>query len=825
MHTLQSFDLDDRSPRRASTHAGDLVTIRSQRWLVLEVQTFEHCQVVAVRGTGAVNAGVTQRFLLPFESVAALNRPTSIRFVRPRLWRRACRALLAADTPPGGLRAAPRARIDLLPHQLEPALAIVRGLGARVLLADDVGLGKTIQAGLIVTELQARGMAERVLILTPAGLREQWAAELWRRFATTASVVDFHDVRHRLANLPLGLNPWSTVPVAIASIDYVKRPEILHSVFSCRWDILVVDEAHGTAGDSDRHAAVTALAARIPYVLLLTATPHNGDQRAFHSLCRTGAHDDTLLVFRRTRADVRFDARRRVHRLQVRPSAAESLMHRRLAEFTQAVRLEHEFDAVWLTLSVLHKRALSSARSLQQSIGRRLAALEPAGDDSSCQLSLPLADPGGEFDRDDAPPDWFGISALSDGAREGRMLRSLSEAAKAATTETKVGAIRRLLRRISEPLIIFTEYRDTLLHVRDQLSEPASILHGALTRTERAAELDSFLNGRRRILLATDAAGEGLNLHQRCRIVVNLELPWNPMRLEQRIGRVDRIGQERTVHAFHLIARGTGETQVLSRLKLRIAQARLDIAAADPMAFDEREIARALFGQPDPPLVTPEQQADHSEDALQSERLIVSLRADALDEVKRLLSQRDLSSEGDHWVQAALEATGTWITRAKLRRTRLGLGPRILAMYRVDDENDDARTTDSTLIPVGLVLGNRNRYVGRSGIRAILRGMGPKLRTQAEQAAAHQRTEFERFSRARLNTRRARETQIAEALDHDRRAPLQAGLFDRRSEHQSQSAQAASDEIARESAAQLARWSRTEIVGAPQAKLLLVLVP
>ncbi len=825
MQTLQSFDLDDGGPRRSSPRAGDLVTIRSQRWLVQEVQTFEHCQVVAVQGTGATNAGIIRRFLLPFESVAALNQPTSVRFVRPRLWRRACRALLAANVPPGGLRAAPKARIDLLPHQLEPALAITRGLGARVLLADDVGLGKTIQAGLIVTELQARGMAERVLILTPAGLREQWATELSRRFAISASLVDFHDVRHRLATLPIGSNPWSTVPVAIASIDYVKRPEILHSVLACRWDILAVDEAHGTAGDSDRHAAVTALAARIPYVLLLTATPHNGDQRAFHSLCRTGAHNEPLLVFRRTRADIRFGVRRRVHRLQVRPSGAESIMHRRLAEFTQAVRLEHEFDGVWLALSVLHKRALSSARSLDQSIGRRLSALEPAGHDSSRQLSLPLADPGGEFDRDDAPPDWFGNSALSDGARERRLLRLLSDAAKAATTETKVAAIRRLLRRVSEPLVVFTEYRDTLLHLRDQLDEPVSILHGALTRAERAAELDNFLSGRRRILLATDAAGEGLNLHQRCRIVVNLELPWNPMRLEQRIGRVDRIGQARTVHAFHLIARGTTETQVLDRLKLRIALARLDIAAADPMALDEREIAQAVFGQPDARRVMSGRPQDWSVEALQSERIIVNLRAEALDEAKRLLSQRNLSTEGDNRVQAGLEATGTWITRARLRRTRLGLGPRILALLRVDDENDDGRTTDSTLIPIGLALKNRSRYNGRSRIRTILREIGANLRAQAEQAAAHERTEFLRFRLACIDTRRARETHIAEALVDNRNSPLQAGLFDRRSDYQSLKARAASEEIARESAAQLARWRRPESVGALRTKLLLVLVP
>ena len=190
------------------------------------------------------------------------DRARAPRFVRPRRWRHACRGLLADCTPPGGLRAARLARIDLLPHQLEPALAVVRGRGSRVLLADDVGLGKTIQAGLIVAELQARGQADRVLVVTPSGLRDQWRAELADRFAIAAAVVDFREIRRRSLTVPVGLNPWITTPIAITSIDYVKRPEVLQSVRACRWDVVVVDEAHGAGRDSDRLAAVSALAAR-----------------------------------------------------------------------------------------------------------------------------------------------------------------------------------------------------------------------------------------------------------------------------------------------------------------------------------------------------------------------------------------------------------------------------------------------------------------------------------------------------------------------------------------------------------------------------------
>ena len=265
------------------------------------------------------------------------NGPRGCAFVTRRRWRRACRALIADHTPPGALRSGRRARIDLLPHQLEPALAIVRGLGSRLLLADDVGLGKTIQAGLVLSELRARAAIERALILTPAGLREQWAGELADRFAVAAAIVDAPEMRRRVAALPVGVNPWSTLDVAIASFDYVKRPDIFAAAAACRWDVVIVDEAHGVAGDSGRHEAIAALAARAPYVLLLTATPHSGDRRAFLSLCRLGHHGDPFLLFRRTRLDVRLGAGRRVRRLLVRPSAAELRMHALVTRFSRAV--------------------------------------------------------------------------------------------------------------------------------------------------------------------------------------------------------------------------------------------------------------------------------------------------------------------------------------------------------------------------------------------------------------------------------------------------------------------------------------------------------
>src|SRR5437773_3924987 len=202
MQILQPSEPTARSD--GDVRVGDHVRVRRQRWRVVDLRRYEGCRVVTVTGTAGVSAGAERHFLLPFDTLDKLRPVTALRFVRPRRWRRACRALLADQPSPGGLETARRARIDLLPHQLEPALAVLRGYGSRVLLADDVGLGKTIQAGLVCAELLARGAIDRILVLTPAGLRDQWTQELADRFSIAATIVDAPGLRRLTATLPVG---------------------------------------------------------------------------------------------------------------------------------------------------------------------------------------------------------------------------------------------------------------------------------------------------------------------------------------------------------------------------------------------------------------------------------------------------------------------------------------------------------------------------------------------------------------------------------------------------------------------------------------------
>ena len=201
------------------------VRVRGARWRVLDVRSYDDCQLVTLAGLTPPYVGTTRRILTPFDTIdlrrsSCAAAPGSAGALAPRLSRAS-----RCESAPAALQSALHARIDLLPHQLEPAFAMVRGMGSRVLLADEVGLGKTIQAGLVCAELLARGAIDRVLVVAPAGLREQWTHELAERFSIAAANVDAAALRRLTATLPVGLNPWSTTAIAITSIDYIKRPE------------------------------------------------------------------------------------------------------------------------------------------------------------------------------------------------------------------------------------------------------------------------------------------------------------------------------------------------------------------------------------------------------------------------------------------------------------------------------------------------------------------------------------------------------------------------------------------------------------------------
>jgi ERCC4-related helicase len=583
---------------------GAAVWIRGQRW-----------RVAAVRGDRLVArldvTGDTGRrsFLYPFDRPIEAARHLRPVRVRPQ-GARARLALLAGRTfSRRTLAAAVDAGVAILPHQLEPALAAMSGV-RRLLIADEVGLGKTIQAGLIAAEILRRDASARALIVVPATLAAQWMDELRHRFHLSCALADRGGLDTRAREGAFGDSPWSGAGIFIASLDFLKQPHVLDGMPATPWDLVVVDEAHTTCGHSDRHAAVHHVGRRTRCLVLLTATPHSGDEDRFARLLSTGElAGDRLLMFRRRRADLGVTGVRRVAWHYVSLSDAERRVFDALSRFQRTVlratRKEH-LDEARLLLAVLMKRALSTMGALTVSIDRRLAWLASSGregpGDDWVQARLDL----GEADAEDiaSADDLLGLRARTglDAEAERSWLKRLAHlAAAAAVSETKVRRVFRLISRAREPVIVFTEFRDSLsiLVNRVQLARPIAILHGGLTGAERAEALHRFQTGAAAVLIATDVAGQGLNLQQRCRWVISLELPWNPARLEQRIGRVDRIGQQRPVHFTLVVARHECEAGMMAHLSQReLTAIRAPVPIADTRWIRlARRAARSLESQ------------------------------------------------------------------------------------------------------------------------------------------------------------------------------------------------------------------------------------
>jgi superfamily II DNA or RNA helicase len=799
---------------------GHIIRARGESWAVHRHVAGTHGSVVEVRGHGADNRGIHTSFLLPYEPIELLPASEAPRIVRPRRWRHVARAMLASATPSyDGLRSPARAALAVLPFQLEPVLAVVRGLAARLLIADEVGLGKTIQAGLIISELLERRPDGRILVVTPAGLREQWQTELRERFDRDATLLDSASIARHAAHW--NGNPWSVPGVVLTSLDYVKRPEVVRALESLIWDVVVFDEAHALAGRSDRATVASLLARRARTLVLLTATPHSGDDEAFGRLTRLGDFANPpaptasagqafpLLVFRRTRTDVGMSSARRTLSLRVRPTPHESEMHRGLMAYARLVwnQTSAAAPAARLAMTLLTRRACSSPWSLARSLETRLRLLATDAELDVLQLALPFADAAGD---DDAPRAELSSPGLSDRVEERHWLEHVLQRSRLAEPgQSKMLALRRLLRRAQEPAIVFTEYRDTLQQLAQHLQDLSPVqLHGGMTSGERQDVLQRFVNGEARLLLATDAASEGLNLHQRCRLVINLELPWTPVRLEQRIGRVERLGQMRRVHAVHLLAAGTCEEASVAVLLSRMRHV-AGVLGGMRAAACEQQIGEAAIGDGRADAVP-------AEASLPSGLVIGDLRATAIEEaarlelVRRLRPRRNPGEGGpsDH-DDIDNRPCVTVLTRRAASRTNYWC-------YRLVFEDPDLQPLWATVIGIrddGRRLDPTSRAI-RQHIQSLTANLEPAVTPLTEHLLSSLRhvldrerslaTEREGAIAGELRQQRAR---LATSL-------LQPGLFDRRAERAVAAQNATLDEALErcgQRLAELARYDRVSV--------------
>jgi superfamily II DNA or RNA helicase len=763
--------------------AGDNVIVRGARYVVDAATAFDDCMLLSL---SAANPGLgdrTCKLLLPFDRPVKPPSLPSVRVVTRRRWMRHLQMALSELRIFGELQGAARAAIDILPFQLEPALALISGCAARFLLADEVGLGKTIQAALMLVELQQRGWCDRALIVTPAGLRRQWAEELHRRFDLHSSVMDAATLAALASSLPRDVNPWSSEPVTITSIDFLKRPEVLKGLCAQVWDLVIVDEAHQASTASQRYGAVRVLAERSRYVVLLTATPHGGDDAAYRALCDLGRMDrsEPMLLFRRTRTQVGLARARRVQLLPVRLTPEAMKMHHLLADYARRlwrIAEAHGRHDLRLVAMVLSKRAFSSPGSLAASIERRLAAISGSLP-TATQSGLPFEDD--TEPADEAPcPD---IPAFDSRDEEQIVLGRLLAAAKHAETgERKVHALKKLIRRTHEPILVFTEYRDTLATLETAVGDRrrTAVLHGGQTPEERRHAVGTFVSGAANLLLATDAGSEGLNLQSRCRLVVNLELPWNPTRLEQRIGRVDRIGQARTVHAINLFAEGTAESTVLRGLLRRL----------DRIHASEIEVAAAVISNAPLPVSAPA-----GVDGLTK---TVDLKAAARTEATRLSEARSVPQalfvSTDAIIPVASSRPGAIRSRALrslvLRSPDHKPGGSAIWLIRIRIVNSLGKLIEHRLTAIAthgrthaapdmVKLPDRRREL-RAIAEQMIDAIGPVVLESASQLAAERARAIWRALKESSSQATLRESFLCRAAATDGAVLIQPGLFDKR---------------------------------------------
>jgi superfamily II DNA or RNA helicase len=550
-------------------------------------------------------------------------------------WSSAHRVLAAGLIRETGLLSGARfGRVALEAYQLAPVLRLLAKPRPSLLVADDVGLGKTIEAGLVLLELMARGRAKRVLVVAPPGLLDQWQQELRERFGLEFTVLDnAAGLAREQTNLPAGIHPWDALPRVLTSIDFLKRETVRRRALRKRWDLVIVDEAHALAESgtpsnpyrTQRFRLGQELRDNSRGLVLLTATPHNGYRHSFRSLLEL--IDPTLATFEGDRKDVerRIDqARVRRMKRQLKRRTAdgreEPVFPERhvigipvpgleegdrelLAEVARycsgtakAARGTEVEDLVTFAMQIVKKRALSSRLALATTIRRRLEALQKeaareAPPERSELRDLQAGLPQSEVTAERIAERVLRSAIPADEKRrksEVRALKGIRKKLEALPArDPKLEAVLAEIRRVlaedaDEKLIVFTEYRDTLTALVERLDADPELrgryvlLRGGLTRKQRGARQKTFEESGTRVLLATDAASEGLNLQRRCRRVLHVELPWNPNRLEQRNGRVDRYGQTREPEIRYFFYPDSPEERVLDQLVGKLEEMQKD---------------------------------------------------------------------------------------------------------------------------------------------------------------------------------------------------------------------------------------------------------
>ena len=570
-----------------------------------------------------------------------------------------------------------RSGIEVDDYQLDPVVRALQMPRVNLLIADDVGLGKTIEAGLVVQEMILRHRVRSVLIVCPSSLQVQWQEEMRDKFGLDFRIIDSEAISQLRRKRGIHVNPWTHFPRLITSVDFLKRERQLRTfretlpagdqpTFPRAYDLLIVDEAHNVAPsgrgkyatDSMRTQAIRTLAAHFEHKLFLSATPHNGYRESFAALlelldsqrfARAVTPDrnqlDAVMVRRmKDELKLRWDGSRRfaervVRHLEVPYSDVERQAHHDLQAYSE-LRLKQatsdgERMAAEFVLKLLKKRLFSSPAAFGITLEKHTATV--GGRKATTNFSRDIEDFSDDYADDEEYELETGevmgsvsqsLSALS--SEEKGLLRQLSDFAAAASQRpdckalTLINWLKSNLRPggqwNSERVIIFTEYRATQKWLYDLLAREGfaeegrlEMIYGGMPNDQREPIKAAFQahpnEAKVRILLATDAASEGLNLQNHCSKLIHFEIPWNPNRMEQRNGRVDRHGQKADeVLIHHFVGQGfdTAKTsgkvgdleadlEFLMRAALKVETIREDLGKVGPVIASQVE--EAMLGR------------------------------------------------------------------------------------------------------------------------------------------------------------------------------------------------------------------------------------
>lgn len=593
---------------------GARAVIRDEEWLIRRVDpATDNGWLLSCDGISDLVRGQSALFLTSLEDAIAVLDPAKTKLVPDTsptynasiLYLESLRRRCVAND--AKIRLGHRGVMNLVPYQLDPALQALRQFRSRILIADAVGLGKTLEAGILATELIQRGRGKRILVVTQKAMLTQFQKEWWSRFTIPLIRLDSVGLARVRNRVPANHNPFNYFDRSIISIDTLKSNlEYRNYLENAWWDIIVIDECHNVAARSDesglsrRARLARLLASRSDTLMLLSATPHDGSARSFASLMSlldpTAIPDpddytpedfrSKGLVIRRFKKDIKDQVRsdfqeRRTVRLPHKASPAEETAYEALLEvkFTQSGQRQqgrqYELQRVGL-----QKALFSSPAAALESTGKRIELLRSA--------SSPTDDELQEIEGLEALAQ--SLEPLTDDAAKFSKYQCLLVHLKSPEFDWKND-------RADDRLVIFSERIRTLRWLERQLAgdlklKPAQleVLHGQMSDTDQQKLVDRFgrLDDPMRVLLCSDVASEGLNLHYFCHRVVHFDLPWSLMVFQQRNGRVDRYGQKHQPQIVYLFTQSAnekigGDLRILEILQRKDEQAYLNLG--DPSAF------------------------------------------------------------------------------------------------------------------------------------------------------------------------------------------------------------------------------------------------